>query len=200
MTPYIRVTQPSDKDVDRLAEQLLTASRATRPVSKAARQGCEVARWRRPRFPRRASTHSAAPEGPGSRGRRDRAKDATSYIDSNRHQPLRTPMAGSVGRRGDYRALPSFLRGDSSFESSPLALMRALLVQTWRPSGASGRDPAIGWALATLFPEFDELARPVKRRIKPRGGCSPAHLVSARASGGPLARDRPSRHSGRYPG
>jgi hypothetical protein len=58
-----------------------------------------------------------------------------------------------------------FLRGDSSFELSPIALMRALLVQTWRPFGANGRDPAGGWALGTLFPEFDELARPIKRRI-----------------------------------
>jgi TniQ len=52
-----------------------------------------------------------------------------------------------------------FLRGDSSFKSSPVALMRALLVQTWRPCGANGRDPAMGWALGTLFPEFDELSR-----------------------------------------
>jgi hypothetical protein len=58
-----------------------------------------------------------------------------------------------------------FLRGNCSFESSPIALMRALLVQTWRPFGANGRDPAIRWALGTVFPEFDELARLVKRRI-----------------------------------
>ena len=58
-----------------------------------------------------------------------------------------------------------FLRGDSSFELSPVVLMRALLVQTWRPCGANGRDPALGWALGTLFPEFDELARPIKRRV-----------------------------------
>jgi hypothetical protein len=43
--------------------------------------------------------------------------------------------------------------------------MRALLVQTWRPCGANGRNPVIGWALGTLLPEFDELARPIKRRI-----------------------------------
>jgi hypothetical protein len=46
-----------------------------------------------------------------------------------------------------------FLRGDSSsFESSPVALMRALLVQTWRPCGANGRDPALGWRSARSFP------------------------------------------------
>ena len=58
-----------------------------------------------------------------------------------------------------------FRRGDSSFESSPVALMRALLVRTWRPCGANDRDPTLGWTLGTLFPEFDELARPIKRRV-----------------------------------
>ena len=58
-----------------------------------------------------------------------------------------------------------FLHGDSSFEYSPIALMRALLVQTWRPCGANGRDPTVGWAIGTIFPEFDDLARPIKRRI-----------------------------------
>jgi TniQ len=58
-----------------------------------------------------------------------------------------------------------FLHGDGVFEYSPIALMRALLVQTWRPCGANGRDPAVGWALGTIFPEFDDLARPIKRRI-----------------------------------
>jgi hypothetical protein len=57
-----------------------------------------------------------------------------------------------------------FLRGDSSFELSPIALMRALLVQTWRPL-RERLQPSQGWALGTLFPEFDELARPIKRRI-----------------------------------
>lgn len=45
-----------------------------------------------------------------------------------------------------------FLHGDSSFDYSPIALMRALLVQTWRPSGANGREPASGWALVRSFP------------------------------------------------
>jgi hypothetical protein len=58
-----------------------------------------------------------------------------------------------------------FFHGDSSFDYSPIALMSALLVQTWRPCGANGRDPAVGWALGTIFPEFDDLARPIKRRI-----------------------------------
>jgi hypothetical protein len=51
------------------------------------------------------------------------------------------------------------------FEYSPSALMRVLLAQTWRPCGVNGRDPAVGWALGTIFPEFDDLARPIKRRI-----------------------------------
>jgi TniQ len=58
-----------------------------------------------------------------------------------------------------------FLRGDGPFEYSPIALMRALLVQTWRPCGSNGCDPAVGWALGTIVPEFDDLARPIKRRI-----------------------------------
>ena len=66
--------------------------------------------------------------------------------------------------------------------------MRALLVQTWRPCGAlNGRDPALGWALGTIRPEFDELARPIKRRIN-HGSCSPAHLFSAHRSLAGLAR------------
>ena len=43
--------------------------------------------------------------------------------------------------------------------------MRVLLAQTWRPCGVNGRDPAVGWALGTIFPEFNDLARPIKRRI-----------------------------------
>ena len=57
-----------------------------------------------------------------------------------------------------------FLRGDSSFELSPIALMRALLVQTWRPFGANGRAPLVAGRSARSS-EFDELARPIKRRI-----------------------------------
>src|SRR5208282_252676 len=54
---------------------------------------------------------------------------------------------------------------DIPYWSNAIALMRALLVQTWRPCGANGRDPVVGWALGTIFPEFDDLARPIKRRI-----------------------------------
>lgn len=61
--------------------------------------------------------------------------------------------------------IESFLHGDCYFEYSPIALMKALLVQTWRPYRANGRDPAVGWALGTIFPEFDDFARPIKRRI-----------------------------------
>lgn len=58
-----------------------------------------------------------------------------------------------------------FLHGDNSFDYSPITLMRALLVHTWRPCGTNGRKPAAGWALGTIFPDFDNLARPIKRRI-----------------------------------
>jgi TniQ len=57
-----------------------------------------------------------------------------------------------------------FLHGDCSFMSSPITLMRALLVQTWRPL-RERLQPRQGWALGTIFPEFDELARPIKRKI-----------------------------------
>ena len=62
-------------------------------------------------------------------------------------------------------SIERFLNGAGSFDYSPIALMRALLVQTWRPCGANGREPAVGWALGTIFPDFDNLARPIKRRI-----------------------------------
>lgn len=59
-----------------------------------------------------------------------------------------------------------FLGGDDSFEYSPITLMRLLLVQTWRPfTAARSYENSIGWVLGTLFPEFDVLARPIKRRI-----------------------------------
>ena len=58
-----------------------------------------------------------------------------------------------------------FLHGDDTFEYSPIALMQALLVQTWRLFGANGRGPTVGWALGTIIPEFDDFARPIKRRI-----------------------------------
>ena len=84
------------------------------------------------------------------------------HEDLARHQPLRALWPEALAGEA---IIELFLRGDSSFELSPVALMRALLVQTWRPCGANGRDPALGWALGTLFPEFDELARPIKRRV-----------------------------------
>lgn len=65
-----------------------------------------------------------------------------------------------------------FLLDDGAFEYSPIALMRALLVQTWRPFGSNGRAPAVGWALGTIFPEFDDLARPIKRRINHAAGAA----------------------------
>ncbi|WP_292532963.1 hypothetical protein [Methylocystis sp.] len=58
-----------------------------------------------------------------------------------------------------------FLHGDVSFDYSPIALMRALLVHTWRPCGANGRDRAVGWTPGTLFPQFDDLAQPIKRKV-----------------------------------
>lgn len=59
----------------------------------------------------------------------------------------------------------SFLHGDGTFEYSPIALMQALLVQTWRLFSANCRAPGVGWALGIVIPEFDDFARPIKRRI-----------------------------------
>ena len=93
-----------------------------------------------------------------------------------------------------------FLHGDSSFDYSPIALMRALLVQTWRPCGANGRDPVVGWALGTIFPEFDDLARPIKRRINHAAVAASAYLFPSGAFGRRLANDRQSRHPQRCSG
>jgi hypothetical protein len=62
--------------------------------------------------------------------------------------------------------------------------MRALLAQTWLPCGANGRNPVIGWALGTLIPEFDELARPIKRRINRAAVATLPMCFSACPSGG----------------
>jgi hypothetical protein len=59
-----------------------------------------------------------------------------------------------------------FLGGGGCLEYPPITLMRLLLVQTWRPISASYRyETAIGWVIGTVFPDFDVLARPIKRRI-----------------------------------
>jgi len=36
--------------------------------------------------------------------------------------------------------------------------------QTSRLYGSNGLDPSVGWALGTIYPAFDELAPPIKRR------------------------------------
>ena len=60
-----------------------------------------------------------------------------------------------------------FLRGDSSFERSPIALMPARYwSRRWRCPFANASQPSQGWALGTLFPEFDRSSlEPIKRRI-----------------------------------
>lgn len=83
-----------------------------------------------------------------------------------------------------------FLHGAGSFDYSPIVLMRALLVQTWRPCGANGRAPAVGWTLGTIFPEFDNLARPIKRRINLAAVAAlPISFRPAGAFGGRFAND-----------
>ena len=50
-------------------------------------------------------------------------------------------------------------------EHSPIAVLRLLLVQTWKPITGDLEHPVVGWVLGTLFPNFDVRARPIKRRV-----------------------------------
>ena len=50
-------------------------------------------------------------------------------------------------------------------ERSPVAILKLLLVQTWKPITRDLEHPVVGWVLGTLFPDFDARARPIKRRI-----------------------------------
>lgn len=50
-------------------------------------------------------------------------------------------------------------------EHSPVAVLRLLLVQTWKPITGALEHPVVGWVLGTLFPNFDVRARPIKRRV-----------------------------------
>ncbi len=50
-------------------------------------------------------------------------------------------------------------------ERSPIAILKLLLVQTWKPITRDLEHPVVGWVLGTLFPDFDARARPIKRRI-----------------------------------
>ncbi len=50
-------------------------------------------------------------------------------------------------------------------EHSPIAILRLLLVQTWKPITGNLEHPVVGWVLGTLFPNFDVRAQPIKRRV-----------------------------------
>jgi len=50
-------------------------------------------------------------------------------------------------------------------EHSPIAVLRLLPVQTWKPITGDLEHPVVGWVLGTLFPNFDVRARPIKRRV-----------------------------------
>ena len=50
-------------------------------------------------------------------------------------------------------------------EHSPIAVLRLLLVQTWKPITGDLEHPVAGWVLGTLLPNFDVRARPIKRRV-----------------------------------
>jgi hypothetical protein len=54
---------------------------------------------------------------------------------------------------------------EKAAEHSPVAVLRLLLVQTWKPITGALEHPVVGWVLGTLFPNFDVRARPIKRRV-----------------------------------
>jgi hypothetical protein len=54
---------------------------------------------------------------------------------------------------------------EKAAEHSPVAVLRLLLVQTWKPITGAREHPVVGWVLGTLFPNFDVRARPIKRRV-----------------------------------
>ena len=54
---------------------------------------------------------------------------------------------------------------EKAAEHSPIAVLRSLLVQTWKPITGNLEHPVVGWVLGTFFPNFDVRARPIKRRV-----------------------------------
>jgi hypothetical protein len=60
-----------------------------------------------------------------------------------RHQPIRRVWKEALASEA---IIESFVRGDSFFEYSPIALMCALLVQTWGPCGAKAQTGAFDLA------------------------------------------------------
>ena len=63
------------------------------------------------------------------------------------------------------RIVEKYLNDERREEQSPIAILRLLLVQTWKPIAGEHEHPVVGWVLGTLFPEFDARARPIKRRV-----------------------------------
>ena len=82
--------------------------------------------------------------------------------DVARHEPLRSSVARSLGRRSYRREFPSRRRhvrilADRAHASSASADLAAIQREC--------RAPGVGWALGIVIPEFDDFARPIKRRI-----------------------------------
>jgi hypothetical protein len=94
---------------------------------------------------------------------------------------------GSCGQRLwlEKRIIERFVSGDGTLEYSPITLMRLMLVQTWRPFAASrSYENSIGWVIGTIFPDFDVLAKPIKRRITHRAiSTLPIHFRPALLAG-----------------
>ena len=77
--------------------------------------------------------------------------------------PFRRPMVG--GRDGRAKKSSAIFADGKPAEHSPIAVLRLLLVQTWKPITGDLERPVVGWVLGTLFPNFDVRARPIKRRV-----------------------------------
>ena len=74
-------------------------------------------------------------------------------------------------------------------EHSPIAVLRLLLVQTWKPITGGLEHPIVGRVLGTLFPNFDVRARPIKRRVTHMSIASlPIEFRPALLAGWPVCR------------
>jgi hypothetical protein len=74
-------------------------------------------------------------------------------------------------------------------EHSAIAVLRLLLVQTWKPITGGLEHPIVGRVLGTLFPNFDVRARPIKRRVTHMSIASlPIEFRPALLAGWPVCR------------
>ena len=92
--------------------------------------------------------------------------------DTNEHRGSRPTLLETTPFQGLWpeavageSIIEKYLSDERRAELSPIAILRLLLVQTWKPIASEHEHPVVGWVLGTLFPEFDARARPIKRRV-----------------------------------